>query len=456
MLYATTCFQIWLEKLSVTSRQRSALSRLRTRGTTDQSALTVARTSEISFSQQKVRVNKQMNPPEIKDIGVSHHNEDENSAKEDVVKGNQEVDVQVPSQKRKRTEGPSTPPLTPKKRLCSEAKKKELEEVPAVVQTTSDQDETKVLTRRTLPSRNVVKDNTKDLEGDKSNPCLVDIKTIKKPGDSNKESPKTASSCNHREPYVLLPKLKQSESQPREEVSVEPTLKSRTRSRTAKDTEEEENLPTKNQQETTPSATALNLQILPKQVSHRLTETKVEETKITNELPKQETLPLRKRRTVVRDLSPPDPKGPPTSDEVDVVSRRFRTRASEGVSKEEVPDKSPESQLGKKNGEPKEKEEHPVSQQKGNPSSAPTTTSKLRKRETNKQTDRPPEPVIADLGLGKETEKTASSRLMRKTTKPSETTICRADTSDKDVGQAKQDVETKPTKITENLPNPPL
>merc|ERR1712223_1785068 len=99
-------------------------------------------------------------------------------------------------------------------RLCSEAKNKELEEVIAVVQTTSDQDETKVLTRRTLPSRNVVKDNAKDLEEDKSNPCLVDIQTMKKPGDSNKESPKTVSSHNHREPYVLLPKLKQSKSQP--------------------------------------------------------------------------------------------------------------------------------------------------------------------------------------------------------------------------------------------------
>ena len=83
MLYATTSFQIWLEKLSGTSGQRSALSRLRTRGTSDQSALTVARTSEISLSQQKVRVNKQMNPPEIKDIDVGHHDEEENSAKEE-------------------------------------------------------------------------------------------------------------------------------------------------------------------------------------------------------------------------------------------------------------------------------------------------------------------------------------------------------------------------------------
>ena len=176
-----------------------------------------------------------MNPPEMRDIDMDREGD------EQPVKGDEKLDLEMSGPKRKRRDAPPLTPLTPKKRFCSEAKKKE-PEVPEPVQTKPQEvqsdaktkmpppSKTRALTRRTLPRRNVVEDIEKK-----------DIQDLEKPvaKTENKESPETASPTSSPSKQDL----DQKESQPTEEVSLQPTLKSRTRSRTIRTNEE---LPNKN------------------------------------------------------------------------------------------------------------------------------------------------------------------------------------------------------------------
>ena len=411
-------------------------------GANNQTETGILKEASESLNQQRVRVVKQMNPPEMRDINLEHHHVEEDGAGKDdqLDKGDKEPDLQKsnPSQKRKRTDGPSTPLLTPKKRICSEAKKKDPEEVPKPVQANPDPvqshskskmppSETRTLTRRTLPLRNVVQDIEKDSTEDKtkfSQEMDKPVKTVK-----DKESP---SSSKHLQPYVLLPllSLKASESQPTEdlscnesqpteEVSLQPSLKSRTRSRKTRNTEE---LPPKSHEEETAnerrSRPTRSRVSIPENLSEKVSDEKDEEEKVSNEKDElvankdeastamernagEETLPLLRRRgegfrdpktatTATTAKTSKTAKTVTTStaattasseskqrnqDEVDVVSRRFRTRASELVpTKEESPLESLKSNLGKRKGRQTRKEENSKAEHKVKPLDLPTTS----------------------------------------------------------------------------------
>ena len=166
----------------------------------------------------------------MRDIHLEPHHEEEG-------KGDEVKDLELSSQKRKR---PITP-MTPKKRLCSEAKEEDPEKVPEPDQPDPEpavQSDFKAMVppetraRRTLPSRNVEKDSTED----KTKFSLVDIKDKAKPVKPRKDE-ESHSSSKHLQPYVLLPILSLEESQLNEEVSLHPTIQSRTRSKLMKNTE---------------------------------------------------------------------------------------------------------------------------------------------------------------------------------------------------------------------------
>lgn len=258
-----------------------------------------------------------MYPPEMRDIDLEHYrNKERGAGKDDQLDREGDSQMSNSSQKRKRLEGPSTPLLTPKKKLCSEAKIKDLEEeVPVPVQANPDDDvksdankakmplsKTRTLTRRTLPSRNVVQDIEKNsTENKRTKFSVVDILAMEKPVKTikDKESP---SSSKHLQPYVLLPllSLKASESQPMEglkaiesqqteEISMQPTLQSRTRSRKAKVTEE---LPPQNQDEEVANArrskSTRSRVSIPANLSEKVSDEKDEEEKVSDEKDEQE------------------------------------------------------------------------------------------------------------------------------------------------------------------------
>ena len=352
-----------------------------------------------------MRVIKQMNPPEMRDIDLERGQREEGGAgKDDELTGDKDLDLQqMSSQKRKRADGPSTP-LTPKKRICSEAKKKD-PEVPEPVQANP---ETRALTRRALPSRNIFKDVEQVSTEDKTKHSLVDtqdkekqVKTIK---DEESQTP-----SKHLQPYVLLPilSLKHSESQPTEEVS---TLQSRTRSKTMKNAEE---LPAKKHEETvienrtkSPRGRVSIPENLSEKVSDESVADKDEPSTVMEMNPKKETVPLQRRRGGgLRDAKTALPESNlPSSqknrDEVDLVSRRFQTRATEEPAKEGNPLEKLKSNVGKKKGGQTRKGGNSKAEQDMESSNL-STTSILEQSETVKTPE-----AAADPGLDRE-KKTA-------------------------------------------------